>query len=278
MTRRMTRRTCLKSSAAAGAALAAPYVVSSAALGLAGTVAPSNRIAAAQIGVGMMGTGDLRNFMKHFPEIRIVAVCDVDKERRNVNNVIYGREPARKLVERHYAAKTRSGAYKGCRAYTDYRQLLAKERDLDAVMVATPDHSHAAVSIAAMKAGKHVYCQKPLTYSAQEAVTMAEVAGKMKVATQCGTGNYTQEGVFRMREMIAAGAIGAVREVHNWSNRPVWPQGMARPKDTPPVPPGLDWDLWLAPAPKRPYHPSYLPFVWRGWLDFGTGALGDMGC
>jgi len=273
------RRGFLKrTSALAGAALAAPYAVPSSVLGLEGNVAPSNRIAAAQIGVGMMGSGDVRAFMENFPEMQVVALCDVDKRRNNVNNVEYGWEPAQAIVEKHYGEKKPSGDSKGCAIYTDYRELLEKEKDLDAVMVATPDHVHAVVSIAAMKKGKHVYCQKPLTHSAYEARQMAEVARQTKVATQCGTGNYTSEDVYRMREWIADGAIGPVREVHNWSNRPVWPQGMDRPKETPPVPEGLDWNLWLGPAPERPYHPAYLPFVWRGWWDFGTGALGDMGC
>jgi predicted dehydrogenase len=202
----------------------------------------------------------------------------VDRKRKNVNDVVYGSDPAREIVEKHYAQNKPSGAYKGCAVYLDYRELLDKEKDLDAVMVATPDHAHTVVSIAAMKKGKHVFCQKPLTQSVYEARQMAEVSRQAKVATQCGTSNYTSEGAYRMREMLADGAIGPVREVHNWSNRPVWPQGIERPKDTPPVPEGLDWNLWLGPAPERPYHPAYLPFVWRGWWDFGTGALGDMGC
>jgi len=273
------RRRFLKDAAAASVGMIGlPCLVPSSVLGLDGNTAPSNRIVAAQIGVGMMGTGDVRAFITTFPEVQVTAVCDVDKRCRNVNNTEYGWEPAREIVEKHYAEKAPSGTYTGCAVYTDYRELLEKEKDLDAVMVATPDHAHAVVSIAAMKQGKHVYCQKPLTHSVDEARRMAETARQMKVATQCGTGNYTSEEVYRMREWILDGAIGPVREVRNWSNRPVWPQGMGRPQETPPVPPGLDWNLWLGPAPERPYHPAYLPFIWRGWYDFGTGALGDMGC
>ena len=276
--RSITRRGFLgRTSTLAGAAIAAPYVVPSSALGLGESPAPSERIVAAQIGVGMMGTGDVRAFMG-FPEMQVIAVCDVDQRRPNVNNVEYGSQPAKEIVEKHYAEKAPSGTYQGCAVYTDYRELLDKEKDLDAVMVATPDHAHAVVSIAAMKRGLHVYCQKPLTHSVYEGRQMAEVALQAKVATQCGTGNYTNEDAYRLQEWIAGGAIGPVREVHNWSNRPVWPQGMDRPEDTPPVAPGLDWNLWLGPAPERPYHPAYLPFIWRGWYDFGTGALGDMGC
>jgi predicted dehydrogenase len=258
-------------------AVGAACVLPASALGKEGAVAPSDRLTLAQIGTGMMGTGDL-GIMRRFPEVQMVAVCDVDRRSKNVNNQTYGREPARALVEKYYGERKASGAYKGCNAYVDYRELLEKEKDLDAVLVSTPDHTHAVISIAAMKKGKHVFCQKPLATSAWEARRMAEVARQMKVATQCGTGNYTMEGVLRMREMIDAGAIGAVREIHNWSNRPTWPQGMDRPKEAPPVPDGLDWNLWLGPARERPYHPAYLPFVWRGWLDFGCGALGDMGC
>ena len=274
----IARREFLKqATTATGAAWLAPHVIPSSALGLDENTAPSNRINVAAIGVGMKGTDDLRSFMTTFGELQFTAVCDVDRQRVNVNGTTYGREPARQIVEDHYAKKA-SGAYQGCRVYVDYRELLDKEPDLDAVLVGTPDHTHAVVSIAAMKKGKHVFCQKPLTHSVFEARRMAETARETKTATQCGTGNYTSEGTYRLREWIADGAIGAVREVHNWSNRPVWPQGIARPQETPPVPPGLDWDLWLGPAPYRPYNPIYLPFVWRGWWDFGTGALGDMGC
>ena len=277
--RGINRRRFFTDAAGASVALISfPYVVSSSALGKAGSKPPSSRLNAAQIGVGMMGTGDLRAFMSKFPELHVVAVCDVDKARVNVNNTTYGWEPAKKIVEDFYGGRQRSGRYKGCAVYTDYRELLEKEKDLDVVMVATPDHAHAIISIAAMKKGKHVYCQKPLTHSVYEARQMARVSRRYKVATQCGTGNYTSEDSYRLCEWIADGAIGPVREVHNWSNRPVWPQGMERPKEKPPVPPGLDWDKWLGPAPLRPYHPAYLPFIWRGWWDFGTGALGDMGC
>lgn len=277
--RKITRRQLAGNAAKAAVGLAAlPHLVPSSALGLAGSVAPSSRIAVAAIGVGMMGTGDMQSFMQQFEQIQFIAVCDADQRRLNVNNVAYGWEPAKQIVEKHYAQKRASGTYKGCTAYVDYRELLEKEKDLDAVLVDTPDHTHAVISIAAMKKGKHVFCQKPLTHSVYEARRMAEVARESKVATQCGTGNYTSEEAHRLQEWIADGAIGPVREVHNWSNRPVWPQGIERPQETPPVPPGLNWDLWLGPAPFRPYHPAYLPFVWRGWWDFGTGALGDMGC
>ena len=156
--------------------------------------------------------------------------------------------------------------------------MLDKQKDIDAVIVATPDHTHAVAAMAAMRRGKHVYVQKPLTHTVYEARMLTEAARKYKVVTQMGNQGHSGEGVRLMCEWIWDGAIGPVREVHIWTNRPVWPQGIDRPSDTPPVPPTLDWDLWLGPSPMRPYHPCYLPFNWRAWIDFGTGALGDMGC
>jgi predicted dehydrogenase len=189
-----------------------------------------------------------------------------------------GREPAQKLVDAFYGSRTRSGAGKGCTAHVDYRELLDKQADLDAVYVATPDHWHAPISIAAMRKGKHVLCQKPMAHSIGEARRMAAVARETKVATALPVTNPGSSATRTIREWIADGAIGHVREVHNWSSRPYWPQGVDRPKETQPVPPGLNWDLWVGPAPARPYHKAYLPFVWRGWYDFGCGSFGDMGC
>ena len=154
---------------------------------------------------------------------------------------------------------------------------LEKEKELDAVVVCTTDNLHAAVSAAAMKKGKHVFCQKPLTHTIYEARRIAEIARETCVATQIAVGNQASEDTRLLCEWIWAGAIGPVREVHNWSSRPFWPQGIDRPKDSDPVPDGLNWDLWLGPAPQRPYNHIYAPFVWRGWTDFGCGALGDMG-
>lgn len=189
-----------------------------------------------------------------------------------------GREPARRLVEAYYASRQKSGTYKGCTAYRDFRELLEKEKDLDAVYIATPDHWHAPISVAAMKKRKHVLCQKPMAHWIGEARRMAAVAREMKVATGLPVNNPSSEATRIIAEWIADGAIGRVREVHNWSSRPYWPQGVERPKDQMEPPPGLDWDLWVGPAPWRPYHKAYLPFVWRGWYDFGCGSFGDMGC
>jgi len=191
-----------------------------------------------------------------------------------------GREPAKRLIEAYYGARSGSpsGAYKGCAAYIDYRELLEKEKDLDAVYVATPDHWHAPISLAAMKRHKHVLCQKPMTHTIGDARRMAATAREMQVATSLPVNNPSSDSTKLLAEWIADGAIGPVREVHNWSSRPFWPQGVARPLEAERVPDGLDWNLWLGPAPERPFNHAYLPFVWRGWYDFGCGSFGDMGC
>ncbi|HXE80335.1 MAG TPA: Gfo/Idh/MocA family oxidoreductase, partial [Vicinamibacterales bacterium] len=189
-----------------------------------------------------------------------------------------GLEPARSVVEGYYGQAARSGRYKGCATFEDFRELLARTPDLDAVVVGTPDHLHAHVSIAAMRAGKHVFCQKPMAHSVFESGEMARVARETGRATQVAVGNQASEATRLLCEWIWSGAIGPVREVVNWSSRPFWPQGIRRPESSEPVPPHLNWDLWLGPAPMRPYHSAYQPFVWRGWYDFGAGAIGDMGC
>jgi len=254
----LSRRAFVSGAAATAAAIT---VVPRHVLGGSPGTAPSERITIAAIGVGDQGKRDLSSFLAR-SDTRIVAVCDVDANNRNA---------ARDTVNRKYNSRD-------CAAYNDFRELLAAGNDLDAVLAVVPDHSHAVVSMAAMKAGKHVYCQKPFTHTVYEAHKLAEAARKTNVATQIGTANQAGEGRRLLQEWIEDGAIGNVREVHIWSNRPLWPQGIDRPTDTPPVPRTLDWDLWLGPAPYRPYHPAYLPLVFRGWWDFGAGALGDMGC
>jgi len=217
-------------------------------------VSPNEKLNIAGIGVGGQGASDLDNLSRE----NIVALCDVDERR---------------------AAQTFRRFPKANR-YRDFRVMLEKQKEIDAVVVATPDHVHAVASMMAIKMGKHVYCEKPLTHTIYEARKLAEAAREAGVATQMGNSGQASDGVRLLCEWIWDGAIGPVREVHNWSDRPLgwWPQGIERPKGTSPVPAGVDWDLWLGPAPYRPYNPAYLPFVWRGWFDFGTGALGDMGC
>jgi len=191
-----------------------------------------------------------------------------------------GREPARRLVEAYYGSRkgNSAGSYHGCHAYGDYRELLAKEQDLDAVYVATPDHWHAAISIAAMRKRKHVLCQKPMTHTIGDARRVAHTAKEMKVATSLTVNNPSTDVTHLITQWLDDGAIGHVREVHNWSSRPFWPQGVDRPSAVDSVPDGLDWDMWLGPAPERPFSKVYQPFVWRGWYDFGDGSFGDMGC
>lgn len=193
---------------------------------------------------------------------------------------IGGREPAKRLVEAYYGSRSGSaaGAYHGCTAYADWRELLDKEKDLDAVYVATPDHWHAAISISAMRKHKHVLCQKPMTHSIGEARRMAATAREMNVANSITVNNPSTDITRTISQWLADGAIGQVREVHNWSSRPFWEQGVGRPESTDPIPDGLDWDMWLGPAAERPFSKAYLPFVWRGWYDFGCGSFGDMGC
>jgi len=186
----------------------------------------------------------------------IVALCDVD----------WGQARA---TFRRYPNATR---------YKDYRRMLDKQRDIDAVIVATPDHTHAVITAAAMRRGKHVYTQMPLAHDVWEVRQLARIAKETGVATQMGNERYSGPTTRSVCEWIWAGCIGPIREVHCWTNRPQWPQGMSRPKGSQPVPHHLDWDLWLGPAPDRPHHSDYHPYNWRGWRDFGTGALGAMGC
>jgi hypothetical protein len=217
-------------------------------------VPPSERVNIAGIGIGGMGFGDIQEVARI--DQNLYALCDVDKV---------------------YAAKAFQ-KFPKAKVYTDYRKLLEQEKEVDAVIVATPDHTHAIITSTAIKAGKHVYCEKPMTHTLFEARTIAKLAKEAKVATQMGNQGHASESIRQFCEWIWDGAIGTVREIHAWTPHAVWPQDIDRPKETPPVPDTLDWDLWLGPAPARPYHPAYLPGIWRGWLDFGTGALGDMGC
>ncbi len=215
----------------------------------------NERLNVASIGVGGKGRGEVRDVAAQ--ECNIVALCDVDEQRA-----------ARTFEE-----------FPDAKKYKDFRVMLDQQKDIDAVTVSTPDHTHAVAAVMAMKMGKHVYCQKPLTHSIYEARVMAQTAAEMNVATQMGNQAHAGEPIRRGVEVVRAGVIGKVHEVHVWTNRPIWPQGQTRPAESHPVPSTLDWDLWLGPAPERPFHDkAYVPFNWRGWWDFGTGALGDMAC
>jgi predicted dehydrogenase len=243
-----------------GAAAAAAFtIVPRAVLGGPRHTAPSEKLNIAGIGAGGRGADNLSALSSE----NIVALCDVDTK----------------------SAAGTFRRYPDAKKYRDFRRMLEEEKDIDAVVVSTPDHTHAVVAIMAIKMGKHVYCEKPLTRTVYEARAVAGAARKAKVATQMGNQGMAFEGNRLIKEWLWDGAIGPVREVHVWSDRPThsgkkplwWAQGIDRPTDTPPAPETLDWDLWLGPAPYRPYHPAYVPFKWRGWWDFGSGGLGDMG-
>jgi len=242
-------------------ALAGITIIPAKAVSGLGHIAPSDKLNIAGVGIAGMGRNNLVNVAK---TENIVALCDVD-----------WREPTVKVFK----------TYPGAKQYKDFRLMLDNQKDIDAVIVATPDHTHAVISLEAMKRGKHVFTQKPLTHTVHEARVLAKAAKQYKVATQMGNQGQASDLPRRLREIIWDGCIGPVREVHVWTDRPnnglvktYWPQGVSRPKDTPPVPAELDWDLFLGPAPVRPYNPAYHPFKWRGWWNFGTGALGDIGC
>ncbi len=246
------RRFLRAAGAAAAGAAAAVQVVPRSVLGGPGQKPPSEKLNIAGIGVGGQGGGVLRDMTSE----NIVALCDVDA---------------------NYAAHTFK-AHPKAQVFTDYRVLFDKRKDIEAVVIATPDHMHAPITLAALRAGKHVYVEKPMAHTIEEARVMTRVAKETRLVTQMGNNGHAGEGLRLTREFIQAGAIGPVREVHCWSDRPgkFWTQDLDRPENTPPVPKGLDWDLWLGAAPARPYHPVYCPRAWRGWFDFGTGAMGDM--
>ncbi|MCC6861644.1 MAG: Gfo/Idh/MocA family oxidoreductase [Bryobacterales bacterium] len=239
--------------------------------GLARGYQANEKLSLGVIGLAGMGSVDARELAKLGENI--TALCDVDSE----------------VLEK------RGATYPDARRYTDFRRMFEKEK-LDGVVVATPDHNHAYISVLAMTQGLHVYCEKPLTQTMYEARVMARVAAERKAITQMGTSSSASEGNMRTVELIQSGALGEITEVHCWTNRPIWPQGFERPSGEEPVPETLNWDLWSGPAQVRGFrakwpegHPVYSlpkdklnqgrmyhPFSWRGWLDYGTGALGDI--
>ncbi len=254
MSQRMDRRAFLYGTSVAGFG-----IFCQGRRGWAGGVGPNETIQVACIGVGGKGSSDTDHAANHG---RVVALCDIDDR------------PLNQKREKHSDAKV----------FHDFRELLDQMGDkIDAVTVSTADHTHAPASVAAMRLGKHVYCQKPLTHTVWEARLMRETARKHGVCTQMGNQGSASSGLRRGVEVVQTGAIGDVAEVHAWTNRPLhyWKQApviTARPTETPDVPPFIHWDLFLGPAPERPYSPAYHPGLWRGWWDFGTGCLGDMAC
>ncbi|MEM1340415.1 MAG: Gfo/Idh/MocA family oxidoreductase [Bacteroidota bacterium] len=244
------RRDFLKKS---GAALAGISIVPSHVVAGFGYKAPSDKLNIAGIGVGGMGRRNLANMNAE----NIVALADVDW----------------KYAERCFKD------YPKAKLYKDYRKMMEEMgSEIDAVMISTPDHTHYVTAADAMRAGKHVYVQKPLTHSVYESRKLREIAKEIGVATQMGNQGNSSDDMRKVCEWIWNGEIGEVNKVDAWTNRPIWPQGLERPAEIPSLPPTLDWDLFIGPAEWRPYHPSYTPWNWRAWWDFGTGALGDMAC
>ena len=248
-----SRRTFVKSSLLGGTALAFPFLRASR---VGAEPSPLNRLNIACIGVGGRGKTAVRSVAGE----NLVAFADVDDERASES---YANHP-------------------GVPRYRDYRRLLDRHAgEIDAITISTPDHMHFPIALAALELGKHVFVEKPLTHTIAEARRLAELAKAKKVATQMGNQGHANEGPRLLKEWYDAGVLGQVREVHSWTDRPIWPQGVGAPdhsKAIPVVPAALDWDLWLGVAASRPYDPAYAPFNWRGYWDFGTGALGDMGC
>lgn len=251
--RKKSRRNFLKNS---GLATAGFMIVPRHVLGGPGFIPPSDTLLIAGIGAGGKGRSDLSSFAES-PNVKIVSMCDVDD---------------RQAVESR--KNFPSASY-----YKDFRKMLDKEKDnIDAVSVSTPDHNHGVAAYKAMEMGKHVYVQKPLTHDIWEARMLTEAAKKFKVVTQMGNQGGSGDGVRKMKEIYDSGIIGEVHSVKCWTNRAIWPQALETPAKKNKTPKGLDWDLWLGTAEMRDYNDAYLPFDWRGWSDFGTGALGDMAC
>ncbi|WP_373071579.1 Gfo/Idh/MocA family protein [Zeaxanthinibacter enoshimensis] len=248
----MQRRKFIKNAAATSAAFS---IVPSFVLGK-GHVPPSDTLYVAAFGVGGRGAG-VMNGLDRTGKVKYVAFCDVDERR---------------------AADTYK-KYPDVKRYTDFRKVYDNQlKDIDAIMVATPDHNHATIALPFMRAKKHAYVEKPLTHTIREARLMTEAARENGIVTQMGNQGASSDGSREAREWIDSGVIGKIERVDCWTNRPVWPQGVPVPTEKHPIPKGLDWDQWLGPAAMRDYNNAYLPFKWRGWWDFGTGALGDMGC
>jgi predicted dehydrogenase len=267
----LSRRDFLRASAAAAFAF---QILPASARGA------NSRIQVGCIGVG--GKGRVDTLATADAGAEIVALCDVADprepgldRRKKAATADAGKKSAKKAVKQ---ADTMLDRFPGAKFFTDYREMIATMPGVDAVTVSTPDHHHFHAAMLAMRKGKHVYCQKPISHSIWEARRLAETAREMKVQTQMGNQAHAGEPIRRGVELIRAGVIGRVTEVHAWTNRPIWPQGMKQWPKAEPVPKGLNWDLWIGPAPFRDYSPELAPFGWRGWWDFGAGALGDMGC
>ena len=295
--KKINRREFLGSAAAASLAFT---IVPRQVIGGPGFVAPSDKITLGYIGCGTQGLREMASLLPN-PAIQIVAVCDpnkyttdyVDWSQNGIRDSIRsalgdnnwgegikgipgGRDIGQELVQKYYGKSKDSGTYKGCSSYEDFRELLEKESDLNAIKIMTPDHLHAAVAIASMKKGKHVVTHKPIANRMHEARLTIDTARKTNLVTHLLAWSKRPE-YDLIRKWIDEGRIGRLKEIHNWSNRPVWPQWQANPTEQQAVPEGFNWDLWLGPVPDRPYHPNYTHAVFRGWYDFGAGSIADMG-
>jgi hypothetical protein len=295
--KKINRRTFLGSAATASLALT---VVPRQVLGGPGYIPPSDKVTLGYIGCGTQGIREMAEIIAN-PSLQIVAVCDPNKYSENyvdwspneirntvrkaigdnswgesIKGIPGGRDIGQELVTKYYGRTKESGTYKGCTSYEDFRELLEKEKDLNAIKIMTPDHLHGTVAIASMKKGLQVVTHKPIANRMYEAKLVIETAKKTGLQTNLLAWSDKPDNE-KIKKWIKDGAIGTLKEIHNWSNRPMWPQWQANPTDTPPVPKDFNWDLWLGPVPDRPYHPYYTNAVFRGWYDFGAGSIADMG-
>lgn len=283
----------------AGAASLAFTVLPASVIGGRGHVPPSDKLTLAYIGCGTQGIREMAPLLTN-PKVQIVAVCDpnkyttdyVDWSQNDVRNIIRrtlgdetwgsnitgipgGRDVGLEFVQKFYARNKESASYR-CNAYEDFRELLEKEKDLMAVKIMTPDHLHGPVALASMKKGKHVVTHKPIANRMREARLTIDMAKQPGISTHLLAWSDRPDNM-KIKKWITDGSIGKLRSIHNWSNRPVWPQWQENPAETPPVPAGMNWQMWLGPVPDRPYHPNYTHAVFRGWYDFGAGSIADMG-
>jgi len=295
--KKINRRKFLGSAAAASLAIT---VVPRHVLGGPGFTAPNDKLAIGYIGCGTQGLREMTMLIAN-PSLQIVSVCDPNKFttdyvdwsltgiRSNIQTALQdktwgekfkgipgGRDIGQEFVNKYYARSKDAGSYKGCSSYADFRELLEKENGIDAIKIMTPDHLHATVAIASMKKGRHVVTHKPIANRMYETRLTIETARQTGLSTHLLAWSK-RPGYDVVKSWIKDGFIGTLKEIHNWSNRPVWPQWQTNPSEKPPVPKGFDWSLWLGPVPDRPYHPNYTHAVFRGWYDFGGGSIADMG-
>ncbi len=295
--KKINRREFLGTAAAASLAFT---VVPRQVLGGPGYVAPSDKITLGYVGCGTQVLREMTALISN-PALQIVAVCDpnkfttdyVDWSQNDVRNSIRralgdnswgeaikgipgGRDIGQEFVQKYYGKSKDSGTYKGCGSYEDFRELLEKEKDINAIKIMTPDHLHATVAIASLKKGKHVVTHKPIANRMHEFRVTVDTVTKTGLSTHLLAWSNRPD-YDTIKKWISEGRIGKLQEIHNWSNRPMWPQWQANPTDKPPVPKDFNWDLWLGPVPDRPYHPNYTHAVFRGWYDFGAGSIADMG-